>query len=886
MMIWNGREWQEQQAPPPPPPPQAWNGTFNYSQGASAVEGASSNGFYGSSQQPFQQQQSFQHGNYNALQRQQQPLQYHHPQQQQNLHHSYHNAAYQAIQHPVQPHHAQHQATARTNIPPALPTSTVPWNSHAGTSHASSVQINAQHPPPSRYTPPPPPHPSASSWLPPPPPAAAAATSHNAAFHQANHPDEHKLNHSMQLPPNSSTVPAPLHQALPSTAATMQQLLPPPPPNESRWQPHSSATNSYYLGFPLPLSLPTPPKPIIGPCSSVEAIGHSIVNKEEVLPKQPPLPKQQQSLSASSTLSPPPVPSYASKTTSIGKKKKTRRSGKKRRERAASTPLTNQGPLKSPLGNAATRGSETVNDASVIVPPQKQQLHVQHAAELSKRDDIAVTNDPLQFLDADEPLLDDSKQTAAVTMEQASVATSNLPASTAHERNDSCSVDQVHLQQLEDIVFECIEHRKDDYKSQVQHALDTFRLSNVNTLNHPVPKDVEILADLAAAVIRNAPHKLQFKKKRWYLDAKRACTSLNAPVATASSCPAIDDITLQHRSKSNILKSSDSVKHVSLDNASIREKRILGSNVQLNSTFDAAETDTSAAAASRSGNEPPKPNIMSTTNRSMAKAELAKAQAKLREALQEKKQFLQARKMSLDRKQLLSTPDHSKYKSLRGSTDSLLIKNIDTTDEKTCFLEVAKLLPAAKPNAKDASHELLLKRKLELENALARAKEKRRRLTERNTSDVTEKSTGNEAAHVIDNCNVQEPSSHETFAVSAVAAAAAAAIPPPSAPSRDELLQRRKELERKSTLLHFQNLVAKQRDELAIQTKELDETEQLLAQAEPELAEKMALSRALDQDVVSLAARRDVVHEKLTESVGQLVDLRRRKHELMAEGTH
>ena len=205
----------------------------------------------------------------------------------------------------------------------------------------------------------------------------------------------------------------------------------------------------------------------------------------------------------------------------------------------------------------------------------------------------------------------------------------------------------------------------------------------------------------------------------------------------------------------------------------------------------------------------------------------------------------QAKKHALQRALPASLPKLTPITALAGDA-SLFIQYIDTTLEKTAFVVTPELLPEESP-----SHEHLRKRKRELQSELSQAKEKQQRLSQ-----------------------------SESVMINRDATQIALPDEPGQPPlTRDELMKRHREAERKRVITHLKNVAAKFDHQYAVQKMRLTETEQALQQVEDELNKKKQLAAKVDQDIIVLDKRRDVVQDLIAKQMCQLIDARKRLHD-------
>lgn len=234
-----------------------------------------------------------------------------------------------------------------------------------------------------------------------------------------------------------------------------------------------------------------------------------------------------------------------------------------------------------------------------------------------------------------------------------------------------------------------------------------------------------------------------------------------------------------------------------------------------------------------------------------------------------------------------SPPLHPIHALLKGSGESLFVRNIAGPDHKVRF-GVTKLdydssfdeEPESEPSEKLEPHEsmsessskksdlssqdelkanlhqsiMLLKKKLEAKNKLLDLKErKRKRLEEEQAAAaVMMTSSSSEQAESLDSDGKVR---------------------------REELLKQKKDVERSKAVTYYKHLVAKQENVLAEQKSKLEETAEALAKTEEEIAENKVLIDKADRDLLTLVTRRKILDDMIADYVVKLVDARKSLHD-------
>jgi len=244
---------------------------------------------------------------------------------------------------------------------------------------------------------------------------------------------------------------------------------------------------------------------------------------------------------------------------------------------------------------------------------------------------------------------------------------------------------------------------------------------------------------------------------------------------------------------------------------------------------------------------------------------------------------------------------------LKGGLDSLRITQIRTSGpaEKVYFAETA-LLDAdknlsgstgdaaaaaaadnngegtARASTKNLAESLALTaRKVQLQQRLVEAKEKRQRLEE---AAVT-------AAHNPQHCPQAQPTSgpkdgtetggvHQKEGNGLATSAVQHTQPPPSkALSREELLKRKEEAQRTNAISHLRHILLKQGRLKAEQASDMQQTAANLASCETDLRSSKKQLEETKRNVQTLAARKEVLDALMAKHVSELVKKRKSLHD-------
>ena len=504
---------------------------------------------------------------------------------------------------------------------------------------------------------------------------------------------------------------------------------------------------------------------------------------------------------------------------------------------------------------------------------------------------------------------DESKSLAKLTMvnsaDMASTRslTTTAPTTLTPTRADEFIVlAQQHMEELQELVASQHSHRlqrdvgRDKYLSLVQQALDKFRSHNMwvlddvtnNDKNSSIPvktiwccsRATALLQDLAEAVLECQPKDVLEQLRKVYEAARRDMQDSMPPTTTA----AIPHDNMQLVEKGNLPNGSS---EGSIDELETLSKSLAGDDLYK----DLGSPEVAAAALKKSATEPSIAAV-SPASRSAVKNMLSKAQAKLREQLQNKKKILLEQTASVDRARVVMAPIPPIRAILDRDSESMIIRNVDMSDVLTAFLPIATLT-----SGMGFSHKLLLKRKRALESKLARQEAKRQRLAERqgNTTvsesvlepdhkdtwkrkSLSRKETVSTSLNQVQNVDQGDDANTNDKAIGVTASSKAARS------TRNELVQRRKELERNAIILQFKHMVERDKHEYLVQSKNLQETEHLLSETLPQLEMKKSRAQTLDKEISTLTTRRDVLQRKVSSTSAELRAARNRRYELMNPG--
>jgi hypothetical protein len=196
---------------------------------------------------------------------------------------------------------------------------------------------------------------------------------------------------------------------------------------------------------------------------------------------------------------------------------------------------------------------------------------------------------------------------------------------------------------------------------------------------------------------------------------------------------------------------------------------------------------------------------------------------------------------------------------LKAGNDSLLIRSIDLTNEKVRFRKIASDTNAAPYDGGiDLDEDLaapacessnLLKRKREIESKLIHAKAKRLRL-EQQQQPFLDTLDGTKETDL-----------------------------PPLRATREELLKRRKEVEKSKAVTHVNYLVAKLDHQKLEQEQMLIETDSQLNETKLDIETSQKRLDEIDRNAATLTVRQLIVQNQISQYVAKLVEARRKLHE-------